>query len=102
VELLLIAKPTLPDRWDGTCDAIREHLVLASEPPSLAAFVLVCDVQPLPRGAPPRQPLTIWARLPVDLAPATLPPPETPCWALSRYLGPPRGAETFEVQCTLE
>ena len=105
IELLLIGKVTLPQPrfGDGTCNSIREHLLDGSEDPESAAYVLVCEVQPLPRGAPGTPASgVIWARLPDGTGPATLPSPETPCWALSRYLGPPRGRGSYDVQCSLE
>lgn len=104
VQLLLLAKITLPQPnsgGDGSCNSIREHLIPASESADSAAYVLVCDAQPLPRGAVSPDPVTIWARIVADLAPATV-PLDAPCWSLSRYLGAPGEAVTIEVQCRLE
>lgn len=103
VQLLLLAKNTLPQPsfGAGTCDSIREHLVPASEPLSVAAYVLVCDVQPRPRGQQARQPLLVWGRIVADLAPPTV-PQGAPCWSLTRYLGLAGEARTVEVQCFLE
>lgn len=104
VQLLLLARITLPQPnfgGDGTCNSIREHLIPVSEPLDSAAYVLVCDTQPPPRGTPPPDPVTVWARIRPDLAPATV-PQGVPCWSLSRYLGAPGGFETIEVQCVLE
>lgn len=103
VELLLLAKNTLPQPsfGDGTCDSIRSHLVPASEPLSEAAYVLVCDVQPVVRGQLPRNPVLIWGRVVADLAPAVV-PEGAPCWSLTRYLGRAGEARTIEVKCVLE
>jgi DNA-binding CsgD family transcriptional regulator len=105
VQLLLVGKATLPQPrfGDGTCDSIRDHLVLASESLDSAVYVLVCDVQPKARGASSGQTsLQIRARIVESLAPAALPSPDVPCWSLSRYLGSPGEGRTVDLVCTLE
>lgn len=103
VQLLLLAKNTLPQpsAGDGSCDSLRPYLLAATEPVSSAAYVLVCDVQPLERGQISRNGLLIWGRIVADLAPATV-PQDVPCWSLTQYLGRAGEARTIEVQCWLE
>jgi hypothetical protein len=103
VELLLLARVSLPQgyAYGGECGNIREHIVPASEPVESAAYVLVCDVQPLPRGTASEHPLLIWARIVQDLAPATV-PTGRPCWEFSRYLGSAGEGKTINIQCVLE
>lgn len=99
IELLLIAYDTLPDGLTfADCNEIRPYLVPAAEDPANAGYVLVCGASTQSAG---RGPLEVWARLPKDNLPASI-PAGTKCWELSRYLGPPRGAETTPVKCVLE
>jgi hypothetical protein len=104
VELLLIAKDTLPQSYAYSgCNTIRSHLIPAEEPADSAAYLLVCDVSLLPRGET-GTPLRIWARVRQDLLDAGggVVGPETRCWELSRSLGPAGGFTTIPVQCWLD
>ncbi len=102
VQLLLLAGVTLPQGYAySECGDIREHLIAASEPVESAAYVLVCGVQPLPRGSVSDNPLLIWGRIVEGLAP-TVVPAGRPCWEFSRYLGSAGEAKTINIQCVLE
>ncbi len=101
VSLLLPLALSLPQPtagWD--CDDLRDWVILASASPAGNAWVGVCDVQPLSRGAASRGPVQVWALL-VEGSPTSF-PTGTPCWQLSIYLGSVPEAKTVDVQCELE
>ncbi|MGD9935010.1 MAG: LysM domain-containing protein [Dehalococcoidia bacterium] len=102
VELLLIAKYTLPQNYAAaSCNAIRSHFIPANETADAAAYLLVCDVPILPRGQS-GAPLRIWARVRPDLLGGADIGPDTRCWELSRYLGGAGGFETTLVRCWID
>lgn len=102
VELLLVATTALPQPYHySQCGDLRPYLVPASPKADPSAHILVCDVQPLPRGANPGNRITITARLPENAAPATI-PADTRCWELTRYLGGAVEVKTVPVSCVLD
>ncbi len=102
VELLLIAKYTLPQNYAAaSCNAIRSHVIPANEPADAAAYRLVCEVPILARGQS-GVPLRIWARVRPDLLGGATVDADARCWELSRYLGGAGGHETALVQCWID
>lgn len=107
VDVLILAKATLPVPTPGTpepyplCREIAPHLVPVAEDPGRAAYLSLCEVEPLARGQQIAAPLLIWARVPSD-SPVKRFPPDVPCWQLSRFLGAPTEGASFNVPCALD
>ncbi len=105
VEILTYGTADLP-RLDpfrrADCFELASYLLPANVDPARAAWRLVCRYQPPPRGHAHERPIRIWFLIPVDTGVRKEDiPPDVHCWELTRYLGPPRGGETFPVPCVL-
>ncbi|HZQ37413.1 MAG TPA: hypothetical protein VFD32_15890 [Dehalococcoidia bacterium] len=109
VDILVPAKATLPVPTPGgrvtvpypLCRTISSHLFSLEDDPGRAAYLSLCQVEPIERGRQFATPLVIWARLPDD-SPVKRVQPNTPCWTLEPYLGPPREVTSFNVPCALD
>jgi hypothetical protein len=89
-------RPSILDCWE-----VVAYFLPASADPATAGSGITCWLKPLPRGHEHREGIKIWVMLPVDARDIRF-APETHCWELTRYLGLPRGVDTFPVACILK
>jgi hypothetical protein len=99
-ELVLLGNyESAPRPLPDDCAAVLEYLVPADDDPA-GAKVLVCDLQPVVRGASPSVSTDVWATLPIYRPLPSL-AWGMDCLELVPYLGALSAEETLDIPCIL-